>query len=920
MEPKAKIHHVSLGVMVFLGFCALGAGFPKKTTLATSHRPFSGRMIEKRADYGQLPLAFEPNQGQTDPQVQYLAHGRGYSLFLTSQEAVLELNPSHPAPSFPAFFSKGSKGFKPKASLFSTTRSGSPTVLRMKLEGAQAQNLFQSTESLPGTSNYFIGKDPSRWHRNIPQYGKVQASGVYPGVDLVYYGNQGHLEYDFVVKPGGDPKSIHLQYEGAKSSRVNAQGDLELDTNQGTLLFRAPAMYQESQGQRKTVEGQYHLDGNGRLGFDVKGYDATQPLVIDPVLDYSTYWGGSGVDQGVAIALDSSGNAYITGNTQSPDFPTVNAGQGALAGTENAFVAEINPSGTAMLYSTYLGGNGYDSGNGIGVDSAGNAFITGYTSSTNFPLSNPLQPNLAGSYNVFVAEITTGGAGLAYSTYIGGSGMDGGFGLAIDGSDDAYVVGQTSSPNFPTQNPIQPTLTAGANAFVLKLNPTGSALAYSTYLGGSTYEFGTAIAVDSAGNAYATGDTASTDFPTQNPIQATLGGNLNPFITEINASGTALVYSTYLGGSNTDFSQGIAVDPSSNAYISGTTNSTNFPLQNPIQPALSNTNDNVFVSEIGAGGTSLVYSTYLGGGGNANGYGDYAGFEGGSGAYVGNTIAVDNQGYAYVTGATGSPDFPIVNAPQATNNSPYATAFVAQINLNGAGLIYSTFLGGSTFESGYGIATDNNGNAYVVGQTGSADFPVTVTPPQSALAGTANAFIAEISDPLPPTPTLTPTSTPTFTPSDTPTITPTSTPTATPTLTPTGTATSTFTVTPSLTATMTFTPTPTITSTATATPTATPFIVTVTVGDPYPNPISGSGLLQIPLTVPTGSVAHWTVYTAGFRKVYENSRPVSGNYDKLSWDLRDTWGTTVANGLYYIRIQVSGLTAGSRTVKVLVIR
>jgi hypothetical protein len=948
MKRSFNINRFFLMVLTFIWLSGFGAS-PLKTATPVAYKknsshPAPYRPIHLAQNYGQLPLAFEPNQGQTDPQVQYLARGRGYSLFVTDQEAVLVLKKpgADPRPSFPR---KGAKGFSRTPAFSKSLGTIPPTIIRMKLDGAKPGGVFESQEKLPGVSNYFIGKDSSKWHRGIPQYGKVQTSDVYPGVDLVYYGNQGKLEYDFVVKPGADPQVIHLKYEGAKASRVNAQGDLELDTDQGTILFRAPSMYQESEGSKNPVEGRYRLDEGGKLGFEVKDYDHTQPLIIDPVLDYSTFWGGSGYDSGEGIALDSSGNAYITGFTNSPDFPTVSTFQ-PFGGDQNAFVAEMNPAGTAIIYSTYLGGSGVDGGNGIAVDPSGDAYIVGTTSSPDFPMANAIQPNLSNPYDdVFIAELSPGGGGLNFSTYLGGSGNstygsgDNGNAIALDNSGNIYVCGYAYSTDFPVQSPYQSALAGPyANAFVAKINPASAALLYSTYLGGTVLDQANGIAVDSGGNMFLTGYTYSPDFPVQNAIQSSFGGSggytlystINAFVTEINASGATLGYSTYLGGSIQDGGFGIALDGSDDAYVTGRAASPNFPTQNPIQGGLSNSTGNVFVSEILSGGGGFVYSTYLGGSGNggnnpANEYfGDY-----------GQAIAVDNQGYAYVTGYTGSPDFPNVNAIQTTNNSPYATVFVAQIDLAGADLLYSTFLGGSTYEQSNGIAVDNNGDAYVTGYTYSTDFPVTVTPPQSSLAGNDDAFIAEISQPLPPTATPTPTNTATDTPTATPTPTPTNTstftptftftdtPTVTTTFTPTNTATSTATSTPTATPTLTTTnsPTSTVTITSTPTSTSTPVIITVTVGAPYPDPVSGTiGPLSIPVQAPTGSTAHWTVYTTAFRKVYDHTQSIPGNNGILSWGLVDSWGTPVANGIYYVRVQVTGLATSTQILKVLVLR
>src|SRR5579871_3521475 len=632
MEPKTRIHRIALGMMGLLAFCTLGAAIPPKTNPSFPRRPqaFAGRMLQNQADYGRLPLAFEPNQGQTDPQVQYLAHGQGYSLFLTSQEAVLVLKKSTPQ-SPVAASPRGRKGiFTPKGALSRETSS----VLRLKLEGAAGNPSFEGQSPLPGVSNYFLGRDRSQWRRNVPQYGKVVVTGVYPGVDMAYYGNQGRLEYDFIVGAGTDSSVVHLKYEGAKAARVNAGGDLELDTDQGTLRFLAPRVYQEQGGSQTPVEGRYRLDGGGKIGFDLGSYNHSRPLVIDPVLDYSTYWGGTMQDAAYGIALDASGNAYITGITTSANFPVTNAVQTTETGPQNAFVAEINASGTTMLFSTYLGGSGTDTAYNLALDPSGDIYIVGATSSTNFPTVYALQPALSNPYdNLFVTELSPGGGGLVYSTYLGGSGNgtygygDYGYGIAVDGAGNAYVGGLSASTNFPTANALQPAMTAvGYNAVLVKIAPNGASLVYSTYLGGTTADAALGVALDGAGDLYAAGYSYSADFPVTNAanLQTTAGGGEDAFLAELSAGGTSLVYSTYLGGSGTELASAVAVDPWGNAYVTGNTNSPNFPTQNPIQAGLSNSYANAFLTEVASGGASWVYSTYLGGSGNSGySYGDY---------------------------------------------------------------------------------------------------------------------------------------------------------------------------------------------------------------------------------------------------------------------------------------------------------
>jgi hypothetical protein len=454
-----------------------------------------------------LPLAFEKNRGQTGSKVKFLARGQGYTLFLTSGEAVLALH---------------------KAS----AKSG---VLRMKLLGANPASNVSGVDELPGKTNYFIGNDAKRWHTNVPMYAKVKYKSVYSGIDLIYYGNQRQLEYDFVVAPGADPRRIQLGVRGARKISRSEDGDLVLAMDEGEIRWHKPAVYQQKGGAKQEVAAHYVIKGKNRVGFAVADYDLRRPLFIDPVI-YSTYLGGSLEDLGAGIAVDSSGNSYVTGWTQSTDFPTMNPLQPANAGGGygDAFVAKLNPTGSALVYSTYLGGSGDDAGWGIAVDNLGNAYVTGNTTSTNFPTMNPLQPAYGGGNgDTFVAKLNPTGSVLLYSTYLGGSGADTGYGVAVDSSGDAYVTGWAGSTDFPTANPLQPANGGAPDAFVTEINTTGSALVYSTYLGGSSGDSGLGIAVDSSGNAYVTGWTTSTDFPTMNPLQPASGGAFDAFVAKL---------------------------------------------------------------------------------------------------------------------------------------------------------------------------------------------------------------------------------------------------------------------------------------------------------------------------------------------------------------------------------------------------
>ena len=657
--------------------------------------------------YGKLPLSFETNQGQTDGRVKFLSRTGGYTLFLTGDEAVLALSGSKPETNKAKIAGMIDK----LLSNMDAPKAGG--VLRMKLRNANPAAKVTGLDELAGTSNYFIGNDPAKWRSHVPTYAKVKYEGIYSGIDLVYYGNQRQLEYDFVVAPGANPRRIAFDVRGAKRIRRDQHGDLVVRMSEGEIRWHKPVVYQEKDGARQLIAAHYAITDTNRVGFEVAGYDASRPLYIDPLI-YSTYLGGSQQDFGYGIALDSAGNAYVTGFTSSANFPTENPLQPTYGGDEDAFVTEINPSGSALVYSTYLGGSNIDIGLGIAVDSAGNAYVTGLTESTNFPTMNPLQPaNKGDAYTAFVAEIDATGSALVYSTYLGGSGAEVGYSIAVDSSANAYVTGETLSNDFPvTPGAFQTTCISCRNgnndAFVAKLNPSGSALVYSTYLGGSGGNEGHGIAVDSAGNAYVTGWTQSTNFPTMNPLQPAYGGSTDAFVAEINPTGSALVYSTYLGGSGIDYGTSIAVDSAGNAYVIGYTGSTDFPTMNPLQPTFGGGVYDAFVAKLNPTGSALAYSTYLGGSSVEFGYG----------------IAVDSVGNAYVTGYTGSSDFPTMS-PLQPNAGGGGDAFVTEINPSGSALVYSTYLGGSGSDSGNGIAVDSAGSAYVTGQTYSSDFPVT---------------------------------------------------------------------------------------------------------------------------------------------------------------------------------------------------
>jgi hypothetical protein len=667
--------------------------------------------IEK--SYGKLPLRFEVNKGQVDNAVKYLSRGSGYTLFLTSTEAVLSLR-------------RGS--LKKKEQMASRnpeadeSQQGANDVIRLKLMGANPNPKITGVDELSGKNNYFIGNDPAMWRTDVSNYEKVKIEDVYPGIDLVYYGNQRQLEYDWIVRPGADPKTIHFVVDGKPNLKIDGQGDLLLN-KQGDLGLNKPFIYQQRAGARVEIAGSYILLGKREVGFQLDKYDGSLPLVIDPVLSYSTYLGGNSTDQGLGVAVDSSGNAYVTGKTSSTDFPIENPFQANYIGGSDVFVTKLNASGNSLIYSTYLGGRGPDDGFGISVDSFGNAYVAGYTWSFDFPTVNAIQASYGGMTDAFVTKLNASGSALVFSTYIGGSDLEMAYRIALDSSGNAYVTGETASTDFPTANAFRASIRGTKDAFVTKLNAAGSTLIYSTYLGGDNIDWGCDIAADSSGNAYITGETESTNFPTANPLQASIHGAQDAFITKLNAAGSALIYSTYFGSTGLDYGIGIAVDSAGNAYVTGVTNFLDFPTVNPIQASFGGGQKDAFVMKLSASGSSLAYSTFLGGNDTDYGFG----------------IAVDSSGNAYVTGLTRSTNFPTVNPSQANHGGQVNhdrgldDAFIAKLNALGNALVYSTYLGGNNCDTGYAIAVDSSGNAYVTGWTSSSDFP------------TANAFQASYS-------------------------------------------------------------------------------------------------------------------------------------------------------------------------------
>jgi hypothetical protein len=602
----------------------------------------------------------------------------------------------------------------------------------MKFTGANPKAQMAGLKELPGKINFLVGSDPARWISNIPTYATVESKSVYPGIDLIYYGNQSQLEYDFVVAPGADPNLIRFALHESGKTTINLDGDLVMQTTHAEIRLRKPLVYQTIGHEKHQVNGGYVLLDQHEVGFWLGAYDSRKPLVIDPVLDYATYL-DRGVDLGggifpKGIAIDEAGSAYVTGQT------CPNTGSNC-----DAFVSKVNPAGSALVYTTFVGGTGLDYANAIAVDDKGSAYITGHAGSRDFPTVNAFQPTQRGGFwNAFVSKLSADGATLIYSTYLGGNNFDEGQGIAVDSEGNAYVTGYSKSPDFPMANAFQPTYRGSQDVFVSKFNPSGTALVYSTYLGGDADEEGKSIAVDRDGNAYITGATQSSPFPTVNPFQRfpsrRITADYDAFISKFNAAGSALVYSTYFGGGGFEAGMGIAVDATGSASVTGYTNSSDFPTANPLYRFGSTRCYDAFVSKFTPEGSALEYSTQLG---PDRSTADAANCAQGLG------IAVDSTGNTYVTGMIRSPVFPNVNSLQGSYGGN-DDAFVGKLNAAGSALLYSTYLGGNGSDKGLGIAIDGAGNAYVMGQTESANFPTTT--PSRPRSASASVFLAKIID------------------------------------------------------------------------------------------------------------------------------------------------------------------------------
>ena len=739
--------HLCLTVAVLsAAFFSVAPAHPQ--SIHTDKKTVASSQSVTNTGYGNLPISFEPNVGQSQNQVKFLAHATGYSLFLTPSETVLLLR-------------EVQKSDRQAAGDISQRLRGA--VLGIKFLNANSRAELSASNKLTGRVNYLLGNDPVGWHTNVPTFERVTQHELYPGIDLVYYGNQRQLEYDFVVSPQANPDAIRMSFSGSSRVRVDTQGNLVVSVATGDLQMRRPVAYQEQpNGERQLVAASYVVRGPRRAGIALGKYDPTRQLIIDPILEYSTYLGGTNIDSGNGIAVAQDKTAFIAGGTFSTNFPTAHPLQPNHGGPDDfsrdAFVSKISADGSTLLYSTYLGGTDEDVANGIAVDTFGNAYVTGTTISANFPVTPgsfntecggdgscgaTLNPHNAVVSNAFVTKLNPEGSALIYSGFLGEYEPVKGQAITVDANQVAYVTGQTGPnqtptvpiipPNVPpppfpiTPNAAQPIIGGATDAFLSKISATGTTILYSTYIGGENEDYAFGIAVDANSNAYVTGLTYSTTFPvTGGAFQSANQGAGDAFLTKISTAGGPFLYSTLLGGPGLDQGNAVAVDPNGNAFLAGQISSGGF-----VSPRAYGGNGDAFVAKFNSslsGAASLVFFTYLGG----------------SLADTANGIALDSSGNIYVAGSTVSADFPVVGAVfQPTYGGGNADAFVAKLDPTGS-ILYSSFLGGSNTDSAFGIAVDSDGSAYVTGQTCSLDFPLT-NPEQASAGGNCDAFVTKVS-------------------------------------------------------------------------------------------------------------------------------------------------------------------------------
>ncbi|BCN30193.1 DUF7948 domain-containing protein [Anaeromicropila herbilytica] len=651
-----------------------------------------------------IPFRFEEYRGQYEYEAKYMLRNMGYTAFFAPNKVTYAMS-------------------------YRKEDSYLTTILEMKFHDANSNPEIVGEEQLPGRVNYYIGSKKEKWVEGAATFKKIRYENMYPGIDIEFFGNKGELEFNFILSEEADPTLIAFSLSGAKKYNIDGDGNLVIDSEAGALRFMKPYVYQECYESKVEVLCSYHIVDEKYVAFTFGEYKKNCKMNIDPVLVYSSYYGENLVEILKNIKINENKELCIMGN-----YYDINNG------SIDGFVTKLSSDGQIELFTTIIGGVSDDDPNAIALDNKGNIYVTGTTSSNDFPITQgAFQETKGDLFDAFVIKLDSLGH-YSYSTYLGGDNDDRGWGITVDEEGNAYITGETKSTNFPLQNPYLGYLgdKNGTYAFVSKINNTGSQLIYSTYLGGvddgdpfndnEVNDVGYGIAIDGTNHAYVTGYTQTIDFPLKNPYQSKQKGLRDAFITKFEADGSAIIYSTYLGGVLDDTGTAIVVETNGTAYVCGVTSSVNFPIKNPFQSVLKGSSD-IFITKLRADGQELIYSTYLGGSGVEEQYSENI-----------VPLSVDNQGNVYITGATNSVDFPLRYPIEDHLNGDY-DAFITKLDASGNKLRYSTILGGSTDDTGTGIAVDNNGTVYVVGVTNSVDFPV-VHAIQPNFSGYMKGFVA----------------------------------------------------------------------------------------------------------------------------------------------------------------------------------
>ncbi|MFL6332918.1 MAG: SBBP repeat-containing protein [Pyrinomonadaceae bacterium] len=723
-----------------------------------------GPRQEVKKSTAHLPSVFEGNAGQADSRVRFLSRGAGHTLLLEAGGVTLALKKGGAKEGSGAASDNRAPGEDARG-----RRAPEPSyqLVNMRFLGANPRPETTGVGALEARVNYFVGRDPSKWRAGVRTFAGVRYRDLYPGVDLVFHGgdSEGRLEYDFVLAPGADHRDVRLRFEGADALSLGRDGELLLHTKAGTISQSAPVIFQNVNGVRREVAGGYVLRSGREVGFRVGEYDRGAPLIIDPVLVYSTYYFGAS-----EMAVDSAGAVYVVGtaeNTFGPLPATPGAFQPTRRGFTDVFVAKLDPTGSTLSYLTYLGGTGLegidglnDRGESIAVDVAGNAYVTGETETKDFPVTpGAFRPTSGGAVDAFVTKLNATGSALVYSSYLGGGSSETGRSIALDAAGAAYLTGGTYSADFPLRNAFQTERKGFEDLFLTKVAPDGKSLEYSTYLGGSDTDNGydAHVAVDAAGAAYLAASTYSRDYPTTpgsyQPATKTPQGffSTDAVVTKVAPDGASLVYSTYLGGTQGESTFGVALDAAGQLHVAGATYGVDFPTQNPLYPTARNPQGNGFLTKLNAAGSALVYSTYLSGTPrDACRSQSISELVVCGGEYAG-AVATDAAGNAYVTGLTISLDFPATSDTfQPAPNGP-SDAYVIKLNPAGQAL-YSTRLGGSFYDGGTDIHADPNGAVYLLGYTSSDDFPTVnaYRDMQAPFDFVYVSFLAKLSETAPP--------------------------------------------------------------------------------------------------------------------------------------------------------------------------